>query len=57
MNQPALAEQIRACFQRATDGFNGLTVNHGSSTEFFNPEWPGFSDDDQEIEADESITF
>jgi hypothetical protein len=57
MNHPALAEQIRACFQRATDGFNGLTVSHGANTEFFNSEWPGFEQDDQQIEIDETITF
>ncbi len=57
MNHSALAEQIRTAFLRATDGFNGLTVSHGSNTEFFDPEWPGFEQDDQQIEIDETITF
>ncbi|ACM31453.1 hypothetical protein [Rhizobium rhizogenes] len=57
MNRSTLAEQIRASFLRATDGFNGLTVSHGSNTEFFNPEWPEFEQEDLQIEIDETITF
>lgn len=57
MNHPMLAEEIRASFLRATDGFNGLTVNHGSHTEFFNPEWPEFELENAEMEIDENIDF
>lgn len=55
MNHSMLAEEIRASFLSTTDGFNGLTVNHGSHTEFFNPEWPEFEQDYAEIEIDKIL--
>lgn len=57
MNADELANQVQAVFVQATDGFNGLTVSHGTSIEFFNPEWPGFEIEDVNVEIDESITF
>ncbi|MBX4898692.1 hypothetical protein [Rhizobium bangladeshense] len=51
MNQASLPGQIRECFRRATNGFNGLAVGHGSHNEVFDPEWPDFYIEDDRIIA------
>ncbi|MGR9251173.1 hypothetical protein [Rhizobium leguminosarum] len=57
MNKDSLPKEVQSLFIQATDGFNGLTVNHGASTEFFNPEWPGFEMEDLDAKIDETVVF
>lgn len=47
MDRSGLAEHICDCFRAATNGFNGIYVDHGSDQQVFDPEWP----DDEELEA------
>ena len=40
LHRSGLPEQIRDCFLLGSDGFNGLLIEYGTGSTFFDPEWP-----------------
>lgn len=49
LDRHGLADDIGDCFRAATNGFNGIFIDHGSNQQIIDPEWPG--DEDLELLA------